>query len=162
MRVVDQCARHLGSLSHSLRVRADGAIRGILEPHALDRDPGSGVGVAHALEPGVEADVFEAGQETVDRFALGNQPDPAVDGRIPAWAETKYADGAGRRRQEAGQHVEQGRLARSVRPEEPSDSRPEAERDVVDGNHVPIPPGRVDELDHRGLRGRDSHAAILL
>src|SRR5262249_38053740 len=60
-----------------------------------------------------------------------------ADGEFPA-----------RRREEPGDHVQHGGLARAVRPEQAGDPRPDGHRDVVDRHHVAVPPGDVAQFDH--------------
>ena len=99
LRVVDERSGDLDPLAHALGVGADR--RGPAassRPTRLDRRSRGRVAVGQALQPGVEADVLEAGQERVDGLAFRHQPDLAVDRRIACGlrprTRTVPADGA--------------------------------------------------------------------
>jgi hypothetical protein len=121
--------------------------------------PASGaIGVAHALQSGVELDVVQAGEERVDRLALGNEPDLAVDRWVPVGAAAQNKDLTRGRGEEPGEHVQQGRLAGAVRAEQAGNPGAEREAHVVDGDDVAVPASDPPQLDggrsRRGLRGR--------
>ena len=77
-RVVDQGAGELGALAHALGVRGDRAVGDLGQLDRRDGLPRRGVRVGQVVEPRVEPDELEAGQEGVDRLALRDQSDLGV------------------------------------------------------------------------------------
>ena len=122
-RLVDERRGHLDALAHPLRVRRDGPSLGRLEVDGADRPLRGGVRIGEALEPGVEPDELEAGEEAVHALALGDQAEPPVEGRVAPGRLAGDQHLARRGAQEPGQQVEQRRLARAVGPEEAGDPR---------------------------------------
>ena len=146
-RVVDQRRGDLRPLAHALRVGPDRAVLGVAQLDDGDRPVGRGSGVGQRLEPGVEQRELAAGQERIDRLALRDEADLAVDRRVAPGGLAADDDPAGRRPEQPGHEVEQGRLAGAVRPEQAGDPRAQPERDVVDRDDVAVPARDVLELD---------------
>ena len=118
-RVVDEGAGQLGALAHPLRIRADRPVRGLGQVDRGDRPARGGVGIGQALEPGVEPREAEPGQVRMDRLALRDEPDVAVHLGSPPGGRALDQDPARRGCEQPGHEVEERRLARAVRPEQP-------------------------------------------
>src|SRR5262249_43437356 len=90
---------------------------------------------------------FGPGEERIHRVALGHQPERAVDLRVTPAGRAADGEFPARRREEPGDHVQHGGLARAVRAEQAGDPGPDGHRDVVDRHHVAVPAGDVAQLD---------------
>src|SRR6202034_3473530 len=87
------------------------------------------------------------GEERVDRVALRDKADRAVEARIAPAGRALHGQLAARRREEPGDQAQHGRLPRSVRSEQAGDTRADGHRDVVDRDHVAVPARHVAQLD---------------
>ena len=127
-------------LAHPLRVAADRAVR----RHRAGRRGrwrvrARAAGSATSWSWAAASTNWRAGQEAVHRLALGDEADAPVELGVPPGRRLVELDGAGARRQEARHHVQQGRLARAVRPEQPGDAGSDVEGHVVDRHDVAVP-----------------------
>ena len=138
-RVVDDRGRHLDPLLHALGVAADVAVLGVGHLDRRDRPPGCRLRVGELVQPGVGQHERPAGDRVVHLLPLRHQADVAVDLRVAHQPAAVEGDGAGRRREEAGHHVDQRRLAGPVGPEQPGHTGAEVHGDVVDGDDVAVP-----------------------
>ncbi len=121
---------------HATRVAADLAIGGVPEADARQQlvTAARPLGARQAVQGGLEAHVLAPGEERVERSLLQRSADHGAhllalaDDVVPADER-----GAGRRRQQGGQHVDGGGLARAVGPEEAVDlAGLDAQVDAVD------------------------------
>src|SRR5262249_42419710 len=134
---------------HAARVAADLAIGRLGEADALEqRGPALGaVGLAQAVEAGLQLHVLAAGEEVVERRFLQRGADvPAHLGALGGDVEAGDRGAPGRRRQQRGEHVDRGRLARAVGPEEAVD---------LAGGDL-----QVDPVDRADVALEDAHEAL--
>ena len=123
-RAVDECTTQCQTLSHphgeaSCPIMFIAAEAGhVHDPcHPLLRLPTS-----QSINPGKEPDILDHGQVQIQGEGLGHVPDAFLDrttGRPHVGAG--HASFSARRRQNPGQHLDDGRLTRAVRPEEAED-----------------------------------------
>ena len=111
-----------------------------------DRACGGRARVGQPVQLGVGQHELPAGEEVVQRLALGDQADRPVDLLVAPDRLAVEGDGAGGGRQEAGHHVDQRGLAGAVGAEQAGDAGADGHRDVVDRDDVAVPAGDVVEL----------------
>jgi hypothetical protein len=147
LRLVHQRGRHPGALPHALGEGFDAAV---LRVGHLDQGECAGRrgrGVGQLLHLGAGHHELPGGEEPVDRLALGDQAEGAVDLRVAPGGRAVDGDGAAGRREEAGHHVQHCRLAGAVRAEQAGHPGLQGHADVVDRHHVAVPAGDVLQLD---------------
>ena len=110
--------------------------------HQRDRRLGGRAGVGQPVQLGVGDHELAAGEVLEQRLALGDQADLAVDLLVAPQRLAVEGDRAGRRREEARHHRDQGGLAGAVGAEQAGDAGADGHRDVVDGDDVAVPPAR--------------------
>jgi hypothetical protein len=172
-RLVDERRGDLRPLPHALRIAADRPVGGRLEVDRANRHVGGALGIGQLVQARRHLDELAAGEEGLDRLALRDEPDRPIDRGVPPGGQAADEDASVRRLQQAREHVQDRRLAGSVRAEEAGDSGAQRERDLVDGDDRPIEARDVVEDDRRrrgpgrGVRGRqrserrDGHTLIV-
>src|SRR5581483_11338385 len=112
-----------------------------------------------AEQPGVEAHVLLDGEVVPQAGALRHVADAELHRLgIARDVEAQHRRGPRRRRQDAAEHADRGRLPRAVGSEEAPDlARADVERDAVDGDERSEPPRQVADVHAR----RAVHAASL-
>ena len=147
-RIVDERGRDLDALLHPLRVAADRAPGCVVQVHQADGSLRRAARVVELLELGGGGHELEPGQEAVHGLALRHETHAPVELGVPPGGRLIELDGAGARAEEARHHMQQGRLARAVRPQQPGDAGADVERDVVDRHDVAVPArGRLQAQD---------------
>jgi hypothetical protein len=143
-RPVGEGERQVEAALHPARVAAHLAVGGVGEADPLQQLVAAALalGLAEAVEGGLQAHVLAAGQQRVERRLLQRGADRRPHPR-PLLDDVEAADprGAGGGREEGGQHQHRRRLAGAVGAEEAVDlALGDLEVDPVDG------PGAVLEL----------------
>jgi hypothetical protein len=150
--LVDERLRHLHPLAHALGVRADRAPLGGVEVHEAQRVRRPLAGPGQSVELRRQGDEGGGAEPLEDGLLLGHEPDAPVQRRVPTGVGAEHADGPLRGGGQAAQQAQQGRLPRTVRPEQGGDPRSHLEAHVRDGDHVAEPAGDPDHLDDGGHR----------
>jgi hypothetical protein len=146
-RVVHQRRGYPDPLPHALGERLDTAVLGVGHLDVVDGPAGRGRRIGQPVQLRARQHELPRGEEAVHVLLLGDQAQPAVDVRVPPARLAADRHRAARRRQQAGHHVQQRRLAGAVRPEQARDARPDRHRDVVDRDHVAVPARRPGQFD---------------
>jgi len=147
--VMHERRRDLDALPHTFRVRRDLPVLRVLELHEPDRARRRVLGVGELLKSRAHANKLATGEKPVGRLSFRDKGQTPVNRGIVRRGHTVDQHLARRRLEEAGHHVQHGRLTGAVRSEQPGDSRSEHARDVVDRDDVAVPPRRVAKLDCR-------------
>ncbi len=124
VRIVDQGRRQVEASLHAARVRLDLAVDGradVDEPHDLLHAYGP-FGPSQPVQPALEVEKFPPGLAVVERGVLEGDADlePDLLG-LARHVEAGHDPVTACRAHERAQHADQGRLARSVRPQEAVD-----------------------------------------
>ncbi len=133
--------RNLEAPQHAAGIVLRQAIGGSGEPRHRERlrNPALALRPGDEVEPGREQQVLVAGEIAVGGEKLGHIADAGAD--LPGFASQIATGDAGvpaRRRQECRQHLDQRRLARTVRADQAENlARADLEVDMVHGN-LPI------------------------
>ena len=141
-RVVDQGRGDPGALAHALGVGVDPPVLGVGHLDQLERPPGRRRRVGQPVQLGAGEHELPAGEEPVHRLPLADQCRVPVDGRVAPGRLGRRpsphpATGPGTRPSCAARG-----LAGAVGPEQPGDAGAQRHRDVVDRDHVAVPPWR--------------------
>ena len=146
---MDEREREVEPALHAARVAADLAVGGVDEVHALEQGiaASAALGLRHALEGGLQAQVLAAGEQRVERGLLQRGADLAPDrGALADDVVPRHARRARRGRQQRGEHQDRRRLAGPVGAEEGVDlTGLDAQVDPVHGPHAAL------ELAHQAL-----------
>lgn len=99
------------------------------------------------------AQVLERGKAEVERGVLEDDSDPPTDGcRIPPHVRAEHTRSTAGRMEKGRQNLERGRLASSVRTQEPEQlARAHGERYVVESRSLPVPDLEALDLDRRRI-----------
>ncbi len=146
----EQRARDPEPLAHALRVRLDLAVDRVAEAGDGERAVDVGVGEAVAARLPVQLEVGDAGEVGHERRVLDHRADPPQlrAARPDRFAEQPRLAAVGM--DEADEHPQRGRLARTVRTEQTADlAGADREVEMVDGEHGAVPLGEVADLDGR-------------
>src|SRR5581483_3219402 len=136
-RIAEQRSCQGDALAQSLREAAAEVLCTRAEVDRVERVPDPLARMLEAEQPGEELEVLGHREAEIEPGAFRHHGDSLPDLRAAARVERDARDarGAGRRRDQRGEHAHGRRLAGAVRPEEPEDlTGLDAERDVVDGD----------------------------
>ena len=152
LRVVDQGGGYLRPLPHPLRVASHGPVLRILQLDEGHRAASGLRGVGETVQSRARECELTRAEEGIDRLPLRYQANAPVEIRVAPRGLAVDLDGSRRGAQEAGDHVQQRALARSIGAEQSGDAGPDGERDVVDGDDVAVPARDAAHLDRSRLR----------
>ncbi len=154
--VVQDRLGQLDPLAHPLGIAADGPAGGLGHVHALER-PLGGLGRAAPAQAGEQGAVHQerpAGHPLEEGVLLGTEADVAVQARGVPGPVAQHTHLALAGPQLAGGQLQQRALARAVGPQQPGHARRQAERQVVQADHLAVPLRHGTELDDRPARSR--------
>ena len=150
-RVVQEHPAEREPLLHPARERRDALVAHLPEAEALEQHPDPLAAVGHAVEPAEEVQVLERRQLAVDERLVAEVADLAARRQLEL---------ALRRRREPGEHAQQRRLARPVRPgDEQEVAAHELDVDAVEDALHAEALRQVAGADHVGSVGGESGVA---
>ncbi len=152
---MDEGAGQRGLLRHALRVVQDHLVGRFLQLQQIEqgRDAAADFGDAEAVQSPDQLDLLGGGEALVEAERLRDDADAALDlHRLRAHVEARDARRPLGRRQQADQHVDGGRFARAVRPQE-AENHParHAQVQVIHGGEFIEAPRQVLGLDGGGV-----------
>ena len=153
-------------LSHAARQRVDGCLPPLRQLEHVEQEVGGGPGflARHAEEATVVEEVLPHVQGAVQRVLLRHHADHLLrQRRVGDDVDPRHVGLAARRDHPGGEHPGRGRLARSVRAEEPEDlAGPDGQVEGVDrlevGTRIDL--GQVDGPDHLPVARRAPRLAF--
>jgi hypothetical protein len=152
LRVVDEGLRELHPLAHPGGVAADRAVALLVQADVPERVGGAfaGGGRGEAAHAGHVHDELGRGHVRRQAVVFGHESDALPDPQALARdVEPQHGRGAGRRRQQPEQDLDERRLAGAVGSDQPDDTRFDGHVEVVQGGHPGEPHRQALGGDYR-------------
>ena len=122
-RIRQQALGELEPLAHASAIGPDRPAGLSGERNLFESFFGRLSGIGQAIEAGAQLEEFAPAHEIIELVLLRTVAQPPVELRVPAQILTEEFDLAGAGRQQTGHQLEQGRLARAVRAQQPGYAR---------------------------------------